>query len=182
MCRRESMNILLKRIGCVLICILFIFSLCGCQSESVNTTNSEDLEQYELSLDKLKEELNKQRKDEIEVSLQYTIKDYGIVEPDEAYAYSENEVLELTQKRRYENKISLDEAIADVDSLMKLMKNSYGGYTYFGGDEQFLKAKEQIIERVHEAYDQGENLTSYLQNIFLKSLHLLRTVILESGN
>ena len=65
---------------------------------------------------------------------------------------------------------------------MKLMKNSYGGYTYFGGDEQFLKAKEQIIERVHEAYDQGENLTSYLQNIFLKSLHLLRTVILESGN
>ncbi len=164
------MNILLKRIGCVLICILFIFSLCGCQSESVNTTNSEDLEQYELSLDKLKEELNKQRKDEIEVSLQYTIKDYGIVEPDEAYAYSENEVLELTQKRRYENKISLDEAIADVDSLMKLMKNSYGGYTYFGGDKQFLKAKEQIIERVHEAYDQGENLTSYLQNILLEEL------------
>jgi len=44
--------------------------------------------------------------------------------------------------------ISIEDAIADVEDLFTLLRDTYGGYVYFGGDGVFEPAKQAIIGEI----------------------------------
>lgn len=54
------------------------------------------------------------------------------------------EVKELSKR------ITIDEtkAVEDIEYMFKSLKYGYAGYQYFGGDEKFLKAKENILKEL----------------------------------
>lgn len=54
-------------------------------------------------------------------------------------------LLEVSQEEPYsKSSITKEEALQDVDFLFSLLKYGYAAYQYFGGDAQFLEAKENI--------------------------------------
>ena len=53
------------------------------------------------------------------------------------------------------NPIENDKAAMDVELMFRVLKNCYGAYDYFGGDEAFEEAKKQVLSDC-EAY--GDNL------------------------
>lgn len=59
---------------------------------------------------------------------------------------------ELIQKRERNANISKEEFVSDVEILFAELKNSYGGYDYFG-EEAFLNAKQIILQSINEEYD-----------------------------
>lgn len=73
-------------------------------------------------------------------------------------------------------KITKSQAISDVDFIFNVIKYSYAGYVYFGGDSMFLKAKDDIINTINKynndtisVYEFGKIL---LENIkFIKDKH-----------
>ncbi|MCL2285131.1 MAG: S41 family peptidase [Firmicutes bacterium] len=102
---------------------------------------------------------------------------HDLVRPDRALLY------ELTQERvpwtidvgvflesRTPQRVSAENAIADAKDLFELIRQVYGAYTYFGGDEVFLPLLEQVITSL-EANDDWMNhnfgtlLHSYLFNV-----------------
>ncbi|ABR48052.1 peptidase S41 [Alkaliphilus metalliredigens QYMF] len=46
------------------------------------------------------------------------------------------------------DEIIVEEALIDVDHVFRLLKYGYAGYQYFGGDESFLSAKENMIQEI----------------------------------
>lgn len=58
--------------------------------------------------------------------------------------------LDYTQNEGDNDNINIDKAIEDMDFLFQVLKNGYVGYKYFGGDEKFSKAKENIIKELYE--------------------------------
>ncbi|WP_443660226.1 S41 family peptidase [Clostridium algidicarnis] len=64
------------------------------------------------------------------------------------------------------NLIELDknDAISDVNFLFNLLKYSYAGYSYFGGDITFENAKENIIKSINSHPAENIN-SSQLENI-----------------
>lgn len=50
-------------------------------------------------------------------------------------------------------RISKSEALEDIEYLFSLLKYGYSGYEYFGGDEKFNSAKENIIWSIVESKD-----------------------------
>ena len=58
---------------------------------------------------------------------------------------------ELIMKKEKNTAATKEEFIADLDILFDELKNSYGGYEYFG-EERFLLAKENVLEHVQKEY------------------------------
>lgn len=46
-------------------------------------------------------------------------------------------------------KISAEDALSDTEKLFDLLKDCYGGYTYFGGDTAFNQAKQAITDKLN---------------------------------
>lgn len=67
--------------------------------------------------------------------------------------------------------ISLDEAKYDIDFLFKLLKYSYGGYEYFGGDNSFLNAKNNIIKELESL--ESEITTKEFNKIIYENLNFI---------
>ena len=59
-------------------------------------------------------------------------------------------------------------ALEDIEYLFSLMKYGYAGYEYFGGDESFLKAKENIIWSVVEFHGDEISIDDFLDIIYLE--------------
>ncbi|NYB74157.1 hypothetical protein HZF24_08370 [Sedimentibacter hydroxybenzoicus DSM 7310] len=73
--------------------------------------------------------------------------------------FTEKELDSLTDYDKHGNtvdSISYEQAETDVELVFRIFKNCYSAYYYFGGDEAFEKAKEQVISDCKLA---GENLT-----------------------
>ena len=60
-------------------------------------------------------------------------------------------MIELIARREKNIAATKEEFIADVDILFDELKNSYGGYEYFG-EERFLLAKENVLKHVQKGY------------------------------
>lgn len=50
----------------------------------------------------------------------------------------------------FNEQIPITKAIEDVDYLFGILKYGYAAYGYFGGDDTFLRAKEEIISAIEE--------------------------------
>jgi len=66
-------------------------------------------------------------------------------------------------------RISLEYAVSDAWTLFNLMRDVYGGYVYFGGDEVFYAVFENITEEL-TALGQDIILTSHFVNIVHENL------------
>ena len=71
---------------------------------------------------------------------------------------------ELIIKKEKNTAATKEEFIADLDILFDELKNSYGGYEYFG-EERFLHAKENILKQIGNGYS-FENAVSALREEF----------------
>ena len=71
---------------------------------------------------------------------------------------------ELITKKDKNIMATKSEFIADLDILFDELKNSYGGYEYFG-EERFLLAKENVLKQIENEYS-FENAVSALREEF----------------
>lgn len=71
---------------------------------------------------------------------------------------------ELIIKKEKNTAATKSEFIADLDILFDELKNSYGGYEYFG-EERFLLAKENVLRQIENGYS-FENAVSILREEF----------------
>lgn len=87
----------------------------------------------------------------------------GLVSKDEATALLTSRERELCTK---------DDALQDIDLLFRVFKSFYGSYYFFGGDEAFDAAEEQIIAEITE----GPNkIASYeLSAIISRNLYFIK--------
>lgn len=74
--------------------------------------------------------------------------------------------MEILQKRNRNANVSREEFILDMEVLFEELKNSYGGYDYFG-EESFLNAKQAILHEIHTEYD-FERVVSFMRDEFSK--------------
>lgn len=72
----------------------------------------------------------------------------------------------ILQKRERNTSVSKEEFCSDIKVLFDELKNSYGGYDYFGEDA-FLNAKHAILEKANTEYD-FEILESFMIEEFSK--------------
>lgn len=71
---------------------------------------------------------------------------------------------ELIIKKEKNTAATKEKFIADLDILFDELKNSYGGYEYFG-EERFLLAKENVLKQIKTGYS-FENAVSILREEF----------------
>ncbi len=105
-----------------------------------------------ITLDELKAQLNEERKNDERTVLSdsemylpdYESEEFKMVE------FDEEELALLTPQHHYgkEGHLTYEEAEIDVDYLFRVLKTSYAPYEYFGGDEVFNKAKENILSEL----------------------------------
>lgn len=122
------------------------------EQDTVITGDTENLPESGITLDELMEGLNEERKNDVRTN----ISDADIFLPDyesdefQAIEFSEEE-LDLLTTPNYEDSgsLTMEEIENDVDYLFRILKTSYAPYEYFGGDEVFNKAKEDILNEVH---------------------------------
>lgn len=123
--------------------------------------DTENLPESGITLDELMTQLNEQRMNDVRT----TISDSSIYLPDyesdefKAIEFSEEEIDLLTYDENYGKEIlTYDEAANDVDYLFRILKTSYAPYEYFGGDEVFDQAKQNILDDLAEM---GNNIYDY---------------------
>lgn len=127
-----------------------------------------------ITLDELMASLNEQRKNDVRT----TISDSSIFLPDyesdefQAVEFSEEELELLTDgENPVKDILTYEDAEMDVDYLFRLLKTSYAPYEYFGGDETFNKAKENILSSLESL---GNKIESYeLESIIVEELNFV---------
>lgn len=71
--------------------------------------------------------------------------------------------------------ITKEEAIEDIEFYFKALKHYYGGYLYFGGDEQFLQVKADCLSYINQSHTDINtkqfNLLLLSQMSFVKDNH-----------
>lgn len=150
----------MRKFVCITLLFVLVMSmLCGCRNIEKTEEAFVAEKQYEITLETLRSDLNERRKQEVMKPLIHTIEDYGIIEKDDKADFSDDEVEKYSTWVHFQNKITRSEALEDIEELMRLLKTSYGGYNYFGGDEKFGEAKERMIKRVNETYDDNMDIS-----------------------
>ena len=151
-----------KFIAVILVLMLTLASGCGVKTEEVKP----------LTLDSLIESVNQKNEAFITRDASYDeaeyLKDYENIE------FSDDEIKSLSSFD-YDN-VTKEEAKEDVDTMFRALKSLYAGYTYFGGDKAFNKAKEEIKSSI-DAYEKDKiNQQNFAQIIsqhlgFIKDSH-----------
>lgn len=92
-------------------------------------------------------------------------------------------VLALRDKdhTEYSSLIPKDKAVEDVEYLFSLLKFGYAGYEYFGGDDIFIPAKENILWSVI-ALDGSNVLVRDFLNIMYSELSFIQDSHFTLGN
>ena len=117
-------------------CAMSIVLLSGCTSNDVNVKS--------IELNDFIESVNTKNENALKQTATYDEADY-LIDLD-CEEFTDEEINQL--KTQNYNNVTKDEAKADVDMLMKVLRNSYAGYTYFGGDEAFEKAKNEMYDGI----------------------------------
>ncbi|MGV8149914.1 MAG: S41 family peptidase [Alkaliphilus sp.] len=69
--------------------------------------------------------------------------------------------------------ITIEEAKQDVAHFFRLLKFGYAGYQYFGGDETFLKAKENIMRDLKQI-DEEKIRVADLEKLLVRNLQFVQ--------
>lgn len=128
----------------VLLIITVIFG--GCTNavyEGFHIEKQGDLQAF----NNLKSEVNANRKAIIESSEPIDISKYTPDFKDDLHMFSEDEIKNLVEPKEMKN-ITKQEVKDDVEVAFNMLKYSYGAYEYFGGDEAFNKAKEDVLKKL----------------------------------
>lgn len=115
----------------------------------VSPTNSEDYRQY---------------------LMKYSPSDLGI--PENQLNCLEPALLESDSYNLQEKTIEIKEAISDVTLLFEVLKYSYAGYLYFGNEEKWETAKNNILNQIN-AYPEKLSVFT-LQQILIKNLYFIK--------
>ena len=151
---KKSVSLLLT-----VIIILSVLLSTGC-----NTT---DTTEY-LTLDSIIQSVNEKHLNELQTPATYDEAEYLIDYDNEVFTEDEKSAL---LKGEY-NRVTKEEAKQDIETLFKFLKHYYAGYTYFGGDEKFDKAKQEILSNIDSSAKNKFNKND-LRDIILPSLSLV---------
>lgn len=153
----------------VLLIITVIFG--GCTNavyEGFHIEKQGDLQVF----NNLKSEVNANRKAIIESSEPIDISKYTPDFKDDLHMFSEDEIKNLVEPKEMKN-ITKQEAKDDVEVAFNMLKYSYGAYEYFGGDEAFNKAKEDVLKKIDLMTDEIIAIED-LQNAIVKCLNFIK--------
>ncbi|MEA4848743.1 MAG: S41 family peptidase [Clostridiaceae bacterium] len=121
------------------------------------------------------EEINERHAVETLCIPHVNIKDYTPAMKAREVGFTAGELDSMTDYGRYKgaaSRLTYEQAAEDAELAFRVFKNCYGAYFYFGGDEAFEKAKDQVLLDCERA---GENLTvGILQEAFRKNLSFVK--------
>jgi hypothetical protein len=103
---------------------------------------SDKIKEEPVILDDLLTKLTEERKADISMPINDTSKNY-VLTYDNELKLDYEVLMKLTTPADIDT-ITKDEAKEDVDMLFRLLRATYGAYSYFGGDEVFNNAKKEI--------------------------------------
>ena len=82
----------------------------------------------------------------------------------ETVKISQSEVKALLTSTKRKKSLTYKAAVSDVDLFFRALKYAYGAYEYFGGDERFNQAKQEVLNKLKDKKTVSrKELTSYLQ-------------------
>lgn len=134
----------------VVVSMLLAITSCGKKNQS---NEKKDDDPNALTLSQVMKDVNQRNSDQLTKT--QTV-DKALYEADADNNAFTSEELEQLCTTHTAGIITQEEAIEDVNTMFKLLKNAYGGYTYFGGDQKIDEAKQQIINDIQSG---NENLT-----------------------
>jgi uncharacterized protein YxeA len=134
--------IFLKKIVSLLICV-FIITCSGCSWSKKSYVSFND----EIKTINKSRSETKPLPDIQKYLYKYNEKDEGFTDA-EVDKLTNFDVNEAYKKYNYEKVLTRDMALSDVNYLFRLLKYTYGGYEYFGGDKAFNAAKDNIINKI----------------------------------
>ena len=102
----------------------------------------EDTTEY-LTLDSYMQSINEKNLEEAKADATFDEADY-LLDYDNADFKKED----MSESGEKSSKITKEIAKKDIETLFKVLKHRYAGYTYFGGDERFGQAKSEIINSI----------------------------------
>ena len=135
--KRYKKYILFLIIGVIFCGVLWSSSSSTDFGQLFETTNKKRMENKEI-----------ENSDISKYMYQYPAKELGIKKSKLSYLKSpldsQNNSFPLEQRT-----IKKEEAISDIHFLFQVLKYSYAGYYYFGGDKIWKKAKNNIIDAIN---------------------------------
>lgn len=138
-----------------------------------------DLSNFTDDLFKKREELSKKSNVDISKYMDWFVKEEDEVSTNDIEKIKEAS-LDKTKKYNKDKKLSYKEAKEDVDELFKVFKYGYAPYKYFGGNDAFGKAKEDIIKALE---GKDSIAASELRDLIVKNLSFIndRNVYIEGA-
>lgn len=93
---------------------------------------------------------------------------------------AEAKLLLTSSRRNGEDSCTKEQALRDMDLLFRVYKSFYGPYYYFGGDEAFGAAKDQIVVEIGAGPDRFTLET--LEAIIAKNLYFIKDRHMNIGS
>lgn len=170
------------RLCALMLSLIMLLAMCGCQLPVLEGQESDTLPEaavslcdqpagMEFTLSSLMDELNAQRYASTpdDYSMASYLPDYSS-EDFLADEFSDEEIALLTtEPAGIPSQLTCQQACEDVDYLFRILRTSYGAYTFFGGDEAFGSARDVILDRVNKYYSGGITVPD-LRNIIMDEL------------
>jgi len=158
-------NIKMKKNICFLIIILTVeFFSCG-SNKPIDIPLNQVINEVNNS------RISSEQPQDIEKYLyHYDSKDEGFSDAEIAIL-SDFDYAEAEKNYNGEKTVTKEQAIKDINYLFRLLKYSYGGYQYFGGDKVFGEAKINVIKSINSC----DNITpDYLLRILYQYLDFIK--------
>ena len=154
----------MKRLISALLVVLMLLSLVGCGQETAEEVQG--ISSYEELIGIADENrapyIATNAKETLNID-QYAISDKALL--------TQKEIDVLRTERGIADKISVEQALEDVDLFFRTWKYSYPSY-YYMGEDLFLNAREQAVASVLECGE--EILAATLGNILYESMSFLQ--------
>ena len=160
-----------KIITVVLLLMSLLATSCG------STVNSEEDEYVDINFDwesaaplafeDLLREASETHKKENTESANFDGFEKYLVEGKEYRGLLTSEELSQLKTMSSESKFTLthEEAVADVELYFRTLKYAYGAYFYFGGDERFEQAQNEVLDKLNDATSiDADELEDYLKS------------------
>lgn len=121
---------------------LSVITVSSALLSTVTGCGIKDTTEY-LTLDSYIQSVNEKNLEEIKADATFDEADYLL-----DYENADLSDKEVSLSDGYNGRSTKDAAKQDIEALFKLLKYRYAGYTYFGGDEKFENAKEEILNKI----------------------------------
>lgn len=157
----------MKKIRCfvvgILISIIIVIVVHSFRSNKTSQPDNPD----QLKLDDVRNEINNRNENALCSDISVDQAAYQLADTDKKYT---DEELKKLATNHGENSVTKEQAMEDVDTYFEILKDSYAGYNYFGGDEKFNPAKEEIKLEIQNN-EMDEIMPSTLMVIILRNLN-----------